>query len=214
MWKVACAGKSPYRAVEADRVEATQPRPAMKPPLAAFFVNTFGVALFCRDSLELDDSAPQRDRDGLRAIACSELVHDVPDVNLHRFFRDEEAFGDIPVSISPGDLAENLRLPIGQVLVGDVLRQARRHLRRNAFRSRVNLAYHSDQLLRRRGLRQVSSCASFEGSLDFDIALESGQHDYARVGKLVPHGDQRVDATFVGSLRSMRVTSGRRIRNW
>lgn len=51
-------------------------------------------------------------------IACAELVHDMPDVDLFRLLRDEKLFGDVPVSVSMRDLAEHLRLAIGQVFDG------------------------------------------------------------------------------------------------
>jgi hypothetical protein len=47
--------------------------------------------------LEMYDPASNSDSDGLGAIAGAEFFHDVLDMSLHRFFRDEKERCDVAV---------------------------------------------------------------------------------------------------------------------
>ena len=42
------------------------------------------------EALQLDDSSPDSNRDSLSAIARSKLLHNMLEMDLHRFFRDKE----------------------------------------------------------------------------------------------------------------------------
>jgi hypothetical protein len=53
----------------------------------------------------LDNSTADTNRDGLCAIACPELIHDVLDVNFYRLFCDQELVRDIAIPVPSGDLA-------------------------------------------------------------------------------------------------------------
>ena len=47
--------------------------------------------------LEMYDPASNSDSNGFGAIACAEFFHDVLDMSLHRFFRDEKERCDVAV---------------------------------------------------------------------------------------------------------------------
>src|SRR5258708_12422461 len=97
--------------------------------------------------LQLDDSAADPDRDRLGAIARPELVHDVLDVNLYGFFRDEEFFRDVAIPVSPGNSAKDFYLARRQIVVAQMFRKPPRQLRGDALFPRVALAHHSTPLL-------------------------------------------------------------------
>lgn len=50
---------------------------------------------------EVDNSAADGDGDGLRAAVGAQFLHDVFDVNLDGFLRDEELLGDISIAMPP-----------------------------------------------------------------------------------------------------------------
>jgi hypothetical protein len=54
---------------------------------------------------QLDDAATQGYGDCLRAVAGSEFLHDVLDVDLDGLFRDEEPLRNVPVAVPAGDVA-------------------------------------------------------------------------------------------------------------
>lgn len=56
-------------------------------------------------SLELNDSAAQTNRYGLRAIACPKFLNDMFDVDLYGRFTDEEFFRNVAIPVSPGNMA-------------------------------------------------------------------------------------------------------------
>jgi hypothetical protein len=61
--------------------------------------------------LQVDDSAFQTDRDGVRPIVCGQLGEDVLDVALDGFFRDGELVGDHLVGVPAGDESEHFDFP-------------------------------------------------------------------------------------------------------
>ena len=54
----------------------------------------------------MDDAAADRICDGLRAVVRAQFFHNLY-VNLHVAFGNKEAFGDIAVTITLGDLLQN-----------------------------------------------------------------------------------------------------------
>src|SRR5580692_5263892 len=73
------------------------------------FHHSFGVLVLSEiHSLKLDDPTAYADRYGLCAITCPQLFHDVLDMDLHGFFRDEEPLSDIPIAVTARDLTEDL----------------------------------------------------------------------------------------------------------
>jgi hypothetical protein len=51
---------------------------------------------------EVDHAAPGSNGNGLGSIAGAEFCHDVFDVDLYCFFRDEKLVGNIAVAVSTG----------------------------------------------------------------------------------------------------------------
>ena len=90
--------------------------------------------------LELDDSPPDRDRDGFRPVAGSELLHDVLDVDLDRLFGDEQVLGDVPVPVPSRDLPQHLDFTHGEGLVAEVLGEVGHDLGRDPLLAGVDLA--------------------------------------------------------------------------
>src|SRR5262249_52065406 len=66
---------------------------------------------------QLDNSAAQGDRHRLRAIAGTQLFHDVLDVNFDRLLRDEEFFPNVSIALSVGGIAQYLQRSRRQVFV-------------------------------------------------------------------------------------------------
>lgn len=58
--------------------------------------------------LQFNDSAPKSNRDRLRTIICSELVHDVLDVHLYGLFCNRELLRNVPIPVSFGNLVQNV----------------------------------------------------------------------------------------------------------
>src|SRR5436853_2382534 len=54
-------------------------------------------------SSQLDDAAAYGNGHRLRAITGPQLLHDVLDMHLDGLFRDEELFGNVPISVAAGD---------------------------------------------------------------------------------------------------------------
>ena len=106
--------------------------------------------------LEVDDSAPHGYRDGLRTVTGSQLVHNVLDVNLDRFFGDEESFGNVAVAIAASDLLQDFDFPRGEGLVAVVLREMGRNGWRDTLFSGMNLTDRLDQVLWRHALQHVT----------------------------------------------------------
>src|SRR5580704_7549482 len=74
-------------------------------------------------------------------------------------------------------------------------------LRRNTLFALVDLSNRIEDLFGRSALQQVTLRTSFQGALNFHVALEGRQHHYASIGKLVPDRDQNLDAIHVRKLQ-------------
>src|SRR5882757_5520928 len=74
-------------------------------------------------SLQMDDAASKADRHRLRAILCTELAHDAPDVDLDRFLRDRQALCYISVAVAFGDQSQHVQLPCCDASAAQVLRE-------------------------------------------------------------------------------------------
>ena len=66
----------------------------------------------CDEILQVDDSPTQADGNRLGPVTGAQFIHDVFDMDLDRFLGDEELLRDVPIAVSPGNLAENLYLPV------------------------------------------------------------------------------------------------------
>src|SRR5690348_11803677 len=136
-------------------------------------------------NLHLNQAATQSDGHGLCPVARTQLFHDVLHVDLYRLFGNEEAIGDIAVSISPADQLEYLHLTLSQGFIAEMLSKTCRHIGRNALLSGVNQTDRFSHVGRRRGLEDVGASARCQSALDFSVALKSSQHDDARLRKFL-----------------------------
>src|SRR5580693_6062683 len=148
--------------------------------------------------LELNNPPAHSDGDCLRAITGTELFHDVFDMHLHSLFGDEELVRDIPVTISAGNLGENLNFASGERFVTVMFSQMGCDLRWNALLPTVYLTDRIDHILRRHALEHVSARSSFESTLNFNIALKRGQNNDSGLGKLRSDRDHRVNPADAG----------------
>src|SRR5271170_962003 len=149
------------------------------------------------EELEMDDAAPNSDGDGLGAIACTELFHDVLDMPLDRFLGDKKERGDVAVSISSGDLLKDLYFTITQRLITEMFGKLGRNLRGNVFFSGMHLADGVDELLSRHALEQVCLGPGLERALDLGISFKGREHNHARIGELGTYGDHCIDPANV-----------------
>src|SRR5690349_18296552 len=83
--------------------------------------------------LQLDDPTAHGDGDGLGAVARTQFVHDVLDMNFDGLLRDEEQFGDIAIPVTACDMPENIHLSRSQSLVAHMFCELRGDLRWNAL---------------------------------------------------------------------------------
>src|SRR6516225_3669186 len=120
------------------------------------------------------------------------------DVYLDGFFRDEQLFRDVAVPVSSGDLIEHLDFALRERFVAEMFGQPRRHLRWDSLLAGVHLADHLNQLLRRSILQEVPPGPGLEGTLNFYVSFEGGQHNNTRLRKLRTYCDQRINPAFVG----------------
>jgi hypothetical protein len=61
----------------------------------------------------MNDAAAQGNRNRLSTVLGAQLIHEVFDVSLDGFFRDEELNGDILISVSAGNCAQHFDLAGG-----------------------------------------------------------------------------------------------------
>src|SRR5262249_54514644 len=94
----------------------------------------------------LQDAALQGDCHGVRAVVSPQLREDTPHVRFNRIFGNRQLVGDDFVGVASRHLPQDVYLTLRQLVVAHVLRQLRRHLRRDALLAFVNLADDLDHL--------------------------------------------------------------------
>src|ERR1700733_10411183 len=149
-------------------------------------------------ALQLNHAAAHRDRDRLRAVAGTQLIHQVPHVNLDGFLGNKQPLGDVPVAIAAGDKPQYIELPRRESFVAEMLGKLSGHFGRNTLLARVHLADDFEKFPGGHALEQVAAGARFQCALDFDIALEGRQYDDAGVGELRSDGYHNIDAAQIG----------------
>src|ERR1700731_2893914 len=92
------------------------------------------------------EPASNSDSDRLGAIACTEFLHDVLNMSLYCFLRDEKKRCDVAVSISSGDLLKDLNLSLAQRFSPKMLQELSCDLDRDVFLPRMHLADHIYEL--------------------------------------------------------------------
>jgi hypothetical protein len=111
------AGKEPLqpmppRGTKTSQKEASFLRRGLDPQIECFLCTTCRFFGYSRVwvKLKMYDPASDSDSDGLGAIACTEFFHNVLNMSLYCFLRDEKERCDVAVSISSGDLLKDLNL--------------------------------------------------------------------------------------------------------
>ena len=122
----------------------------------------------------MNKSPPRGDCHGLGAIPRSKLFHDVLDVNLDRFFGDEEPLCDIAIPISTGNVVQNVDLTIRERFVGEMLGEVRSDFRRDVLFPLVDFANRLNHLFGGHALQQVPLGSRLQGALDVDVAGRAG----------------------------------------
>ena len=130
------------------------------------------------------------------AIVRTELLHEVPDVEVDRGLGDAEPVGDLLVAMPVPDEAQDVELAPREVLVGVVRREPRRDVGRDGAPTgrRVHGTHGREQLVGRRGLQDIAGGAGAQRPPDLAITFDGREHDDSRVGELPQDGRQRVDA--------------------
>ena len=143
------------------------------------------------------ESASNSYSDGLGAIACTEFLHDVLNMSLYCFLRDEEERCDIAVSISCGDLLKNLNLSLAQPFISKMLDEMSCDLVRDVFLPGVHLADRIYELLSRHTLEHVALRSRRQRALNLGIALKRSKHDHTGICELCANGEQCIDAPHI-----------------
>src|ERR1700683_5658600 len=101
-------------------------------------------------------AASHSDRDGLGTITGTELLHNVLNMSLYRFLRDEKARCDFALSISSGELLQDLNLSPAQRFLPEMLHQLNRNLVRDLLLPGMHVADHIYELLSGHGFEHVA----------------------------------------------------------
>src|SRR5262249_29071993 len=147
---------------------------------------------------ELNDPATHSNGDGLGTIRCPQFLHDVFDVNLHRFFGDEELLGDVTVAVTISNLLKDLDLSASEGFIAVMLGKLGCDLGWDALFTSVNLTDDLYEFSRGHAFKDVGASSSFERSLNFGIAGKRREHDDPGVRKLRTYRHHCVDAAHVG----------------
>ena len=122
--------------------------------------------------LEMYDPASNSDSDGLGAIACTEFFHDVLDMSLHRFFRDEKERCDVAVAISPCNLLKDLNLSLAQRFIPNMLHELNCDLGRDLFLPGVHLADHLYELFSGHAFEHVTLRSRLQRALNLGVSFK------------------------------------------
>src|SRR5215470_13034766 len=104
----------------------------------------------------MDDAPPETDCNGLSAIVRSEFFHDVLDMDLYCFLRDEKLLGDVPVAVAARHPLQDLDLAFAKPFVRDVFSQLGSYLRRNSPLARMDLTDNVQQFFRRHAFQDIT----------------------------------------------------------
>ena len=146
----------------------------------------------------MDDPAAYSDGDRFGAVAGSEFFHDVLNMAFDCFFGDEEESRYIAVSISSGNLLENIHFALAQRFVTHVLGKMGRDFRGNVLLAGMHFADHLYKLPARHGLEHVAYRACLECAADLYISFKGRKHDDAGIGELGANGDHGIDTADIG----------------
>src|SRR5271156_6524761 len=143
------------------------------------------------------DPASNSDSDGLGAIACAEFFHDVLDMSLHRFFRDEKERCDVAVAISPCDLLKDLNLSLAQRFIPNMLHELNCDLGRDLFLPGVHLADHIYELFSGHAFEHVALRSRLQSTVNLGVSFKRSKHDHTGICELCANGEQCIDASHI-----------------
>src|ERR1700679_3583690 len=143
------------------------------------------------------NSAPYSDRDGLGTIIGAELLHNVLNMSLYRFLRDEKPRCDVAVSASSGELLQDLNLSPAQRLVPEMHRELNRNLVRDLLLPGMHLADHIYELLSGHAFEHVALRSRLQRQLNLGIPFKRCKHDHARICELCANGEQCIDPPHI-----------------
>jgi len=135
--------------------------------------------------------------DGLGAIACTEFLHDVLNMSLYCFLRDEKECCDVAVSISCGDLLKDLNLSLAQRFSPKMLHELSCDLVRDVFLPPMHLADHIYELFSGHAFEHVASRSSLQRALNLGVSFKRRKHDHTGIRELCANGSQSVDAPHI-----------------
>ena len=118
------------------------------------------------------DPAPNSDSDGLGAIACTKLLHDVLNMSLYCFLRDEKERRDVAVSISSGDLLKDLNLSLAQRFSPKMLHEMNCDLDRDMFLPRMHLADRIYELFSGHAFEHVTLRSRLQRALNLGVSFK------------------------------------------
>jgi len=148
-------------------------------------------------NLQLNNAAPRGDGDGLGAVACAELLHDVLHVGFHSMFRNEENVCNVPIAVSAGDVPQNINLTTRQCFIAELFSRRGSDLRGNAFLAGMNLSDDIYYLSRRHILEDVRASPRLKCALNRAIAFKCRHHNDTGIRKLGLNSNHRVDSTHI-----------------
>src|ERR1700679_2841595 len=102
--------------------------------------------------LQINDSALQRDCDGVRSVACSKFGENALDVPLDCFLGDRELIANQLVCIPAGNQAQYIDFSCGQSFIDHVICEYSRDLTRYAFFTSMYSANRLKKLLPQKAL--------------------------------------------------------------
>src|SRR6202789_4527224 len=142
-------------------------------------------------------SASHSYRDGLGTITGTELLHNVLNMSLYRFLRDEKARCDIVVSTSSGELLQDLNLSLAQRFLPEMLHELNRDLVRDLLLPGMHLADHIYELLSGHAFEHVALRSRLQRPLNLGIPFKRCKHDHARICELCANGEQCIDPPHI-----------------
>src|ERR1700733_884133 len=141
--------------------------------------------------------ASYSDRDSLGTIIGAELLHNVLNMSLYCFLRDEKARRDVAVSTSSGELLQDLNLSPTQRLLPEMHRELNRNLVRDLLLSGMHLADHIYELLSRHAFEHIALRSRLQRQLNLGIPFKRCKHDHACICELCANGEQCIDTTHI-----------------
>src|ERR1700677_13255 len=142
-------------------------------------------------------AASYSDRDGLGTITGIELLHNVLNMSLYRFLRDEKARCDVAVSTSSGELLQDLNLSPAQRFLTEMLYELNRNLVRDLLLPGMHLADHIYELPSGHAFEHVALRSRLQRQLNLGIPFKRRKHDHARICELCANGEQCIDTPHI-----------------